>query len=106
MAVITEAKRPSADRLQEFNDLAETWRRETGPLSSLEDKFAHPAYQKIIGMGEDAVPLLLDEMRLRPGHWFWALKQITGQSPMRPEHAGSLRRMTEDWLTRLSKTRG
>ena len=50
-------------------------------------------------MGEAAVPFLLNELRLRPGHWFWALKQITGENPMRPEHAGNLRRMTEDWLT-------
>lgn len=85
-------------RAQQFHALAETWRRETAPLSSLEEKFLHPAYQRIIGMGGDAVPLILDELRRKPGHWFWALKAITGANPMRPEHAGNVKRMTADWL--------
>ncbi len=74
-------------------------------LSSLEEKFAHPAYQRIVEMGVDAIPLLLHEMEHRPGHWFWALKHITGENPMRPEHAGNLKCMTEDWLA-WGKERG
>ena len=50
-------------------------------------------------MGKDALPLILQELKQRPGHWFWALKAITGENPMRPEHAGNLKRMTEDWLS-------
>lgn len=91
--------RQAIDRVHEFNSLVEVWRRETGMMSSLEDKFLHPAYQRIIGMGKDALPLILQELKQRPGHWFWALKAITGENPMRPEHAGNLKRMTEDWLS-------
>ena len=90
--------RRTIDRFREFNDLAEKWRRETGMMSSLEDKFLHPAYLRIIGMGKDAIPLILEEMKQRPGHWFCALKAITGENPMRPDHAGNLNQMTEDWL--------
>ncbi len=58
----------------------------------------NPALQRIIGVGGDTVPLILAEMRRKPGHWFWALKAITGANPMRSEHAGNLKRMTDDWL--------
>ena len=43
----------------------------------------HPAYQRIIGMGSDAVPLILRELQKRRGHWFWALHFITGEDPTR-----------------------
>lgn len=36
----------------------------------------HPAYQRIMGMGEAVVPLLLETLRHRPGHWFRALMDL------------------------------
>jgi len=45
--------------------------------SSLNKKVMHPSYQRIIGMGRDALPLILKEMKVNPGHWFWALDAIT-----------------------------
>ena len=51
-----------------------------------------------ISMGQKAVPLILNEMQQRPGHWFRAIKAITGENPMHPEHAGDLTHMTEDRL--------
>ena len=59
----------------------------------------HPAYQSIIGMGQDAVPLILDEMSNQPDHWFWALRAITGANPCPPEHVGDVTAMTRDWLS-------
>jgi Holliday junction resolvase-like predicted endonuclease len=61
---------------QEFNELARQWRRETGMLSLIRQKAMHPAYQKIIGMGRDALPLIFLEMRNRSGDWLWALEAI------------------------------
>ena len=58
----------------------------------------HPAYQQIIGMGEEALPLILEELSRRPGHWFWALKAITGEDPVPAEHAGEVPEMTRAWL--------
>ena len=55
-------------------------------------------YQAIIGMGETALPFILDEMRQRDGHWFWALRAITGENPVPPEHRGNVEAMTQDWL--------
>ena len=59
---------------------------------------ANFAYQQIIGMGERALPLIFDEMQAHGGRWFWALRAITGENPVRPEDRGDARRMTQTWL--------
>jgi len=96
-----------ADRELEmvFRDLADTWRRETGALSSITVKSMHPAYQSIVGMGPKAVPLILRELQRKPDHWFWALTFITGEDPVPREDAGDIRKMTEAWLE-LGRQRG
>ncbi|HVS35556.1 MAG TPA: hypothetical protein VMS17_08240 [Gemmataceae bacterium] len=81
-----------------FRALADQWREETGMLSSMSKKLAHPAYQKIIALGEPAVPLILRELRDRPGFWFEALKAITRQSPVPPDERTDPRRVRERWL--------
>ena len=88
-----------------FLALAERWRRDTEPLSSITMKSMHPAYQRIVGMGRRALPLVFREMRRAPDHWFWALTAITGEDPVEPEDAGDIEKMTEAWLS-LGKRRG
>jgi hypothetical protein len=87
-----------ADIERHFRELAKRWREETKTLSSTTDRAMHSAYQDIIGMGERVVPLILREMQEHGGHWFWALRHITRQNPVRPEDAGKIQRMTEAWL--------
>ncbi|WP_413279222.1 hypothetical protein [Floridanema evergladense] len=83
---------------KKFKELATQWKSETAPLSVITQKVIHPAYQQIIGMGEDVVPLLLRELEKRPDHWFWALKSITGANPVKSEHRGRIKLMAQDWL--------
>jgi hypothetical protein len=83
---------------QKFDGLVQQWHEDTLPLSDVSKKVVHPAYQEIIGMGEPAIPLILHEMERRPGHWFWALRAITGESPVPPEDAGNVPKMTQAWL--------
>ena len=68
-------------------------------------KLQHPAYLEIIEMGEDALPLILRELRDRPGYWFEALKAITKQTPVPPEDRANAKRAREWWL-RWGKERG
>ena len=82
----------------EFHALADQWRRETGMLSSSSKMAAHPAYQKIIGMGVAAIPLLLRELAARPDHWFAALRAISGENPVPREYAGQVPEMCACWL--------
>jgi hypothetical protein len=97
-----EAPRPAlaqpAELEQLFARLAKEWRDETAIYSSVTQKAMHPAYQRIIGMGPAALPLIFRELERRPGHWFWALRAITGENPVRREDAGDLDKMTEAWL--------
>ena len=88
-----------------FHRLAEEWRRETGHLSSITAKSVHPAYQRMIGMGRDVVPLILHDLEREPDHWFWALSAITGEDPIPSEHAGDMDKMAADWI-RFGKDRG
>lgn len=81
-----------------FEILAAQWREQAAPLSSSTDRAMLPAYQAIIGMGESALPFIFEEMRNRGGHWFWALRAITGGNPVPPQHRGNVEAMTQDWL--------
>jgi len=60
----------ASDPRQRFQRLASKWRDETSHLSSYTDRVLHPAYQEIIGMGDVAVPLLLQDLREQGGHGF------------------------------------
>ncbi len=86
------------DLQRRFLDLATRWKQERGPLSSSALLAAHPAYQEIIALGPDVVPLLLAELELEPDHWFRALHALTGADPVPPESRGKLREMATAWL--------
>ena len=90
--------RQKSDCTIKFFDLKSRWETETAILSSITEIAMHPAYQQIIGMGQSAIPLILAEMNERPGHWFWALKSITGEDPVLPEQRGKIKEMTKTWL--------
>ena len=80
----------------EFATLAEQWRRDTQHLSLISKKVLHPAYFRIMGMGEDAVPLLLETLRDNPAHWFAALRATAKTDPSPPQANPSMAR--EAWL--------
>jgi hypothetical protein len=81
-----------------FLQLAEQWRRETGMLSVVSKMAMHPAYQRIIGMGQPVVPLILRELEQEPDHWFWALQAISGDDPVLAEQRGHVAEMATAWL--------
>jgi hypothetical protein len=83
---------------QRFSNLVAVWKSDRGHSSKLTDLVIHPAYQQIIGMGDRAIPLLLEEMRERPDHWDWALRAITGSDPVPRESWGKLREIANAWL--------
>jgi hypothetical protein len=83
---------------RQFLDLAATWKRERGPHSSSARLAEHPAYQEIIALGPDVVPLLLHELEQEPDHWFRALHALTAANPVPAESRGNLREMAAAWL--------
>ena len=97
MKTLEKKKQSSAEK--RFNKLANAWKSETELISKVTKKFLHPAYQKIIGMGETAIPLILKDLAENgPDDWFWALTAITDENPIRAEFAGNMVAMTEAWL--------
>ena len=83
---------------ERFAHLADRWRKETRFVSSSTEQVLNGAYQQIIGMGRSALPLILRSLNSQGGHWFWALKHISGEDPLSPEEAGNYEKSREAWL--------
>lgn len=81
-----------------FARLAAEWKAARTPTSSARRMAEHPAYRAIIALGRPAVSLILDELRREPDHWFIALSEITGASPVPAESRGNLSAMTDAWV--------
>lgn len=81
-----------------FETLANDWRRNTAFSSSMTDIVLDSNYQQIIGMGVVAVPLILNELRQAPEHWFWALAAITGANPAENEPDGDIQAAADAWV--------
>ncbi len=96
---------PTEEWERRFLELAATWKRERGPHSSSARLTDHPAYQHIIALGPEVVPLLLRELERSPDHRFRALHTLTGADPVPPESRGKIREMAEAWL-RWGRERG
>ncbi len=86
-----------ADR-QRFTELADRWEMETMLESNTAHAVEHPAHKEIISMGESVVPLILERMRGERGHWFFALRAITGDNPVKPADRGKVAVMEQAWL--------
>lgn len=81
-----------------FERLAAEWKERSRYLSNTAQiALLHP-YQRIIGMGMAAVPLILEELQREPRQWFWALEAITEENPVPPAAAGNVRQMAQAWL--------
>jgi hypothetical protein len=83
--------------LGEFESLANKWRSETAFHSSLGEIFTNDSYQKIIEKGYAVLPLILSELQKKPGHWFYALKEIVGYDVA--EGAENFVEARKAWLT-------
>jgi len=108
LLAVTECQYESASRQSmsvyqtpltvKFANLAATWEYETAHMSSIQGMVAHPAYSRIIAMGNDAVPLILKQLKTSPDYWFPALSAITGVDPIKSSDEGDMQAMTNAWL--------
>ena len=86
------------DLHESFQKLAAEWKEKSLHLSNTAQMAMLKSYQRIIGLGMAAVPLILEELRRQPDQWFWALEAITGENPVPPTAAGKVRLMAEAWI--------
>lgn len=83
---------------QRFLKLAEQWHWETDFYSMSWQILDHPAYREITAMGEVALPWILRDLEQTGGHWFEALRTITGQDPASDARPGRIGQIREAWL--------
>jgi hypothetical protein len=90
---------------KKFLHLKDEWSKDTKFVSATGELFSNKYYQKIIDMGPNATPWIIREMKKKPGHWFYALRKITGANPVVDAHAGNVKAMTQDWLVWAKRNR-
>jgi hypothetical protein len=83
---------------ERFHRLTREWKEQSRYLSNNAQIAMLRPYQRIIGMGMPAVPMILEELRAEPDQWFWALEAITEENPVPPEAAGIVRQMALSWV--------
>lgn len=102
MTLLTAGPRSVADvgalAAERFLRLKTAWKAQRRHESSTQRMAMLPAYQAIIGMGPDAVPLLFRELDQSPDLWFWALRAITEADPVAESMRGDLHAMAAAWL--------
>jgi|SRR6516165_5924218 hypothetical protein len=89
---------PSESIKERFRRLEAQWQADTEFLSDASKIIGHPAFQAIIALGPEVVPLMLGDLEARPSLWVWALPAITGENPVPASDGGNIRKMTEAWL--------
>lgn len=93
-------ERSETERIRDrFARLRTEWKEQSRFLSNTAQMALLPSYQRIIGLGPAAVPLILEELEREPDHWFLALEAITDEDPVPLGSAGNLREMAAAWLT-------
>ena len=97
------ASRTVFTRKHLFDQLSLEWHEGTRPTSSLSEIQVYPSYQRIIGMGRDALPYIVDALRRQADHWHWALFAITGENPVPSGAEGNLELIRVAWLLWASR---
>jgi hypothetical protein len=81
----------------EFANLVKVWKKATLHYSFTRQKIVHPAYLRIVGMGEKAIPFILQELKKHPSaSWFPALEAISGSNAA--QSAKSIDEAVNSWL--------
>ena len=83
---------------ERFGKLSKEWYEKSRFMSSTTEMCMLESYQKIIGMGWSAVPLILEELKVKPAHWSWALQSITDKNPVPKEYYGKVRKVAQCWV--------
>lgn len=81
-----------------FLQLKDKWKSETLYYSSSSHIFNNSAYREIISLGSKTIPWIIRELKKTNDHWFYALKKISGENPIKPDHYGVITKMKEDWI--------
>jgi hypothetical protein len=79
-----------------FSSLVSEWRVATAYESNVERIILNSAYQRIIGLGPQVLPHVMNDLDETRDHWFWALMAIVGED--KASGQTSVGAATEAWL--------
>ncbi|WP_330347839.1 hypothetical protein [Streptomyces sp. NBC_00582] len=81
-----------------FEELRAQWAEETEFSSSIAQAATHSAYQRIIGLGPEALPFIFQQLREDPSpKWFWALRAIVGED--KAASSEGVQEAVDEWLS-------
>jgi hypothetical protein len=98
--------RDDADVWVQLATLAAEWRNATMFISSESERTLHPAYLRIIGFGDRALPFLIDQLSPDDSDWYAALMAITGADPVPVADRGNsvaMHRAWTEWFRRMDR---
>jgi hypothetical protein len=95
---VSTVPQPTAEQRARFGVLLAEWQSETGASSNLLDAVTHGAYQQIIGLGEQGLRLVLEQLEDDPGFWFWALGSMAPNGENPAQDADSVEAARDMWL--------
>lgn len=89
----------NTDLLEQFQNLAAQWKKQTGLYSTTAQKVYNNVYLDIIGLGREIVPLILQDMANEgSAHWHTALKALTHQNPVPDNDLSKSKIVKQAWL--------
>src|SRR5262245_38789145 len=88
----------ATDVKTEFERLKKEWYDRTSFHSNPDIIFGHPAYQKMIDLGPEIIPLVFEEVKQHRGWWILALHLVVGVNPIPEKMRGRYPEMVECWL--------
>lgn len=83
---------------EKFDNLKAVWLRETYFSSNYQDIVNNNSYQQIISLGIDVVPFIFEDWQNSNSDWFFALRKILSENPVKVEHKGKFSLMKKDWM--------
>jgi hypothetical protein len=81
-----------------FNQFYEEWNKEIKYQSSTDVMLESDYFKKIVALGKEVVPYIIEILKKTPSFLIIALLQITGENPVKPAHCGKIKEMTRDWM--------
>jgi hypothetical protein len=88
-----------------FEQAFETLCADTRNLSDTTSVLRNSSFWRLVELGTDAIPMLFAGIDKNPLACFHALREITNENPVPPEHYGNMQMMKEDWIS-WGKTEG
>lgn len=97
-ATYARYKPTAPDFNSEFYRRLRKWRFDTLTISSADEILNHDDFRAIVGMGERAIPFIINELLVRPDLLVAALTLITRENPVDPSKAGDIQAMSQAWI--------